>query len=66
MTKRGAYYSFGETKLGQGRERAIEYLREHGDILTQIESMVRGAKAEAPLHIEVLAQEQTVEEEMTA
>ncbi len=63
---RHVLFSFGDTKLGQGRERAIEYLREHGDMLAQIESMVRGAKAEAPLHVQVLAEEQTVEEEMTA
>lgn len=41
IDKRGAFYSFGETRLGQGRENSKEYLTEHIDIATEIEKSVR-------------------------
>lgn len=44
IKKSGAFYSYDETKLGQGRENAKEFLREHTDLLSEIESKVREAK----------------------
>ncbi len=41
ITKRGAFYSYGETRLGQGRENAKGYLDEHPDLLQEIEQQVR-------------------------
>ncbi|MEK6256451.1 MAG: recombinase RecA [Chloroflexota bacterium] len=41
ITKRGSYYSYGETKLGQGRETAKEYLSENPDLLSEIDSIIR-------------------------
>jgi len=41
MTKRGSYYSWGETQLGQGRENTKRFLREHPDITLEIEESVR-------------------------
>ena len=40
IDKRGAFYSFGETRLGQGRENSKEYLNQHTDIATEIEKSV--------------------------
>jgi recombination protein RecA len=42
IEKRGAFYSFNDTRLGQGRENAKDFLREHPEITEQIESEVRG------------------------
>ncbi len=40
IDKRGAFYSFGETRLGQGRENSKEYLNQHTDIASEIEKSV--------------------------
>ncbi|MEO0069692.1 MAG: recombinase RecA [candidate division WOR-3 bacterium] len=41
IDKSGAYYSFGNTKLGQGREAAIEFLKSHKDVAAKIETALR-------------------------
>lgn len=42
VTKRGAFYSFGDLRLGQGRENAKQYLKENPDIGAQIEDLITG------------------------
>jgi len=39
--KSGAYYSFEETRLGQGRENAKAFLRENVELADEIEARVR-------------------------
>ncbi|MFQ5381876.1 MAG: recombinase RecA [Dehalococcoidia bacterium] len=41
LTKSGAFFSFGETRLGQGRENARQFLAENGDIAEQIQHEVK-------------------------
>ena len=41
ITKRGSFYSFGETRLGQGRENSKEFLRQNPAFATEIEGLVR-------------------------
>lgn len=41
IQKSGAWYSFNEERLGQGRENAKSFLKEHSDIAQQIEDAVR-------------------------
>jgi recombination protein RecA len=36
LTKAGAYISYGDTRLGQGRSAAKAFLREHPDVAEQI------------------------------
>jgi recombination protein RecA len=43
VTKSGTWYTFSEERLGQGREGARLYLKEHPDVLTTIETKVREA-----------------------
>ena len=43
VKKLGAYYSLGEQRLGQGRENAKAYLREHPEIANELEANVRAA-----------------------
>ena len=40
VRKAGAFYSHGETRLGQGREAAKQYLAEHKDLAIQIEKHI--------------------------
>jgi len=42
VKKMGAFYSFGETRLGQGRENVKDYLREHGEVAQEMERQIRG------------------------
>ena len=41
IDKRGSYYSYGETRFGQGRENTKAYLAEHLSLVTEIESLIR-------------------------
>jgi recombination protein RecA len=41
VQKSGAWFSFGETRLGQGRENAKIYLKDNPDIAAQVEARVR-------------------------
>jgi hypothetical protein len=42
VTKRGAFYSYGDLRLGQGRENAKIFLGENPDIAVEIDAKVRG------------------------
>lgn len=41
IDKRGSYYSYGDLRLGQGRENSKDYLRENPDLAEEIELAVR-------------------------
>jgi recombination protein RecA len=41
VKKSGAFFSLGETRLGQGREAAREFLCQHQDLSQQIEQQIR-------------------------
>lgn len=41
ITKRGAFYSYGETRLGQGRESAKAYLQQNLELCREIEGALR-------------------------
>jgi recombination protein RecA len=41
LEKRGSYYSHGETRLGQGREKAKEFLRDNPEIAEEVEAAIR-------------------------
>ncbi len=43
VQKRGAFYTFGDTRLGQGRENAKTFLQENTGILETIDSRIREA-----------------------
>ena len=42
VKKMGAFFSYGELRLGQGRENAKEFLRENPDVTHEIELKIRG------------------------
>lgn len=41
ITKTGTWYSYGEDRLGQGRENVREYLKEHPEVMREIEAKTR-------------------------
>ncbi len=41
IQKSGAWFAYNSTKIGQGRENAKQYLREHEDICLEVEKKVR-------------------------
>ncbi len=47
ITKRGAFFAFGDTRLGQGRENAKEFLKGNPELLAQIEEQIRANAAAA-------------------
>ena len=47
VKKAGAWFSFNEEKLGQGREKAKEFLAQNQDILETVEKLVREKLSES-------------------
>ncbi|GBD12518.1 Protein RecA [bacterium HR24] len=47
VRKQGAFYSYGETRLGQGREQAKEFLRQHPALADELERLIRAKADEA-------------------
>ena len=42
VQKSGSYFSFGEERLGQGRQNAVAFLREHPDVAAELVNRIRG------------------------
>ncbi|MDP7579283.1 MAG: recombinase RecA [SAR202 cluster bacterium] len=42
VKKNGSFYSFEDTRLGQGKENAKSFLREHQEVAARLESLIRG------------------------
>ncbi|MCH8814453.1 MAG: recombinase RecA [Chloroflexi bacterium] len=45
IKKQGSFYSYGETRLGQGREQSKAFLRENPDIAQELEALIRGPES---------------------
>ncbi len=45
VKKAGAFFTYGDTKLGQGRENAKDYLRQHPELASQLEEKIRASTA---------------------
>jgi recombination protein RecA len=43
VNKSGAWFSYGDERIGQGRENAKQFLREHAEIAYDIEDKIRAA-----------------------
>jgi recombination protein RecA len=41
VQKRGAFFSYGDIRLGQGRENAKDYLRQNPDLMNEIDAVIR-------------------------
>jgi recombination protein RecA len=47
IKKSGAFYSYGETKLGQGRENSKDFLIQHPEIAASVEGRLRSPGSDA-------------------
>ncbi len=56
IQKSGAWLSYGDERLGQGRENAKQYLKEHPDIAQKIENEIRQTVVAAPTATDVEAE----------
>jgi len=52
IKKAGAFFTHGDTKLGQGRENAKDYLRQHPDLAAELESAIRASAAQPSIALE--------------
>ena len=53
VTKRGSFYSYGDIRLGQGRENAKDFLKQNTDLADEIELAVRQQAAEGAVPMPV-------------
>ena len=63
IEKSGAWYSYGGYRLGQGKENAKDFLRENGEIATEIEGKIRENLVVGNNPFTKIGDEVTVEEE---
>jgi recombination protein RecA len=61
VEKRGSFYSYGETRLGQGRENVKAFLRDNPDMALEIENQIREAKNLPILEVQVEDEQVTKE-----
>jgi recombination protein RecA len=52
VTKTGAWFTFNETRLGQGREAAKDFLKNTPDVSGEVEKQIRGKMADVSLPVE--------------
>ena len=55
IKKSGAFYSYGETKLGQGRENSKDFLIQHPEIAASVEGRLRSPGSDASPEGEAVA-----------
>jgi recombination protein RecA len=71
VTKSGSYFSFGDERLGQGRQNATAFLREHPDVTQQILAKIQADAGPdqvvsarlLPTAVEVSAEDKTAAKE---
>jgi recombination protein RecA len=56
VTKTGAWFTFAETRLGQGREASKEFLKANAPIALEIEGRIRGRISEVAVPVEGIAE----------
>jgi len=49
INKSGAFFSFGDVRLGQGRENARTFLSQHPELAQEIEQKIRASAVEVPI-----------------
>ncbi len=57
VTKRGAFYSYNDTRIGQGREQAKNFLKANPQIANEIELAIRAQQAATGMPLNVEAEE---------
>lgn len=60
VDKSGAWYSYGDERIGQGRENAKNYLKENTQIALEIEDKIRGAHG---LEFDAMSEDDVIDDE---
>jgi len=63
ITKRGAFFSYNDARLGQGREQAKNFLRQRPDVAEEIELAIRAQQAATGSPLTVAAEAEAKDEE---
>jgi recombination protein RecA len=63
VDKRGSFYSYGDTRLGQGRENAKQYLREDQPLAQAIEDTIRTELLSGLAHPRDIVEEELEEDD---
>ena len=50
ITKAGAFYSYGDMRIGQGRENAKQFLADNPELAVKIETVIRLEAGLPPMH----------------
>jgi recombination protein RecA len=58
VSKTGAWFNFGETRLGQGREASKDFLKSNPDVAAEVERQLRGAMNEVQIPVEGIEEAQ--------
>ena len=48
IKKSGAWYSYGEERIGQGKENVRQYLKEHPEIVEEVDQALRAKLLDKP------------------
>jgi recombination protein RecA len=56
VNKTGAWFTYGDTRLGQGREQAKEFLKANRDVAQQLESDIRARVATISVPVEGISE----------
>ena len=56
LSKTGAWFNYGETRLGQGRENARDFLKANHEIATKIDDEIRGKVATIEVGVEGISE----------
>jgi recombination protein RecA len=66
VSKRGSFYSYGDVRLGQGRENSKDFLKQNPDLADEIEIAVRqrALSGEIPLQVGGDDEGEPIEEEV--
>ena len=52
LSKTGAWFNYGETRLGQGRENSRDFLKAHPELADRVEAEIRGKVASIEVGVE--------------
>jgi recombination protein RecA len=56
VSKTGAWFNYGETRLGQGREAAKDFLKQNPDLATRLEGEIRAKVNTIEVPVEGIAE----------
>ncbi len=51
LQKSGSWFSYGDLRIGQGRESTREYLKSHPELADEIDAKIRESLLQAPVHV---------------